>query len=400
MPRAEFEAFVAAQVPSSRRVPSRSAPPLARCLEVRSVEPGSVGARIGIGVGDLLVSMNGQSASLLQPKLWRIAGRLREYIFYSPSAGERIEATTTGIDPGIELRRTPDLVKATYKPADRDPEPLTELWEAGAWSTLLPQSEAALKAGPPDTPLLALWGSALWHVGRRAEAMEASGRYIQQYSRGWVMQYLSIASHTLGLARADEGKRDVAIEIMKVAYRNTPMARIADSLEKLGAPRPAPPLLWTDRTTPGDYALPPVDDAANPPPATRTLSSLLGALGPGQLALVCLLDGYRGNGPYNEFMKRYRNYVRDFRPWIGPLHVITEKRPRPQDRAYYFEAEDKARGEGAPFEVLFDERGDVGAQYNPNGSPFVMAIDRDGRIRSEGQMEGPDVWRGLRGANG
>lgn len=397
MARADLETFAATQIHSSRRVASRAAPPAARCFEITAVEPGSVGERLGLRSGDFLTSLNGQSASVLQPKLWRVPGRIREYVFFSTASGERIEATTTGIDPGLELRRTPDLVKATYKPGSRDPEALMGLWEAGAWSTLLPLAEGALKSGPPDTPILALYAATLWHVGRKDEAVELAMRYAQQYARGWIMEYLSVATHVIALSAAASGRADAAVEMLRAAYKNAPMERIADAIERLGAPRPTPPVLWTGRAAASDYALPRVDDAAGS--ALVSFAAMLEAVAPGRLALVCLLDGYRGNGPYNEFMKRYRSYARDFKPWIGPLHVITEKRPRPEDRPYYFEAEDKAREEKAPFEVLFDAEGAVGAAYSPNGSPFVIALDRDGRIHAEGEMEGPAVWRALRAAN-
>ena len=70
-----------------------------------------------------------------------------------------------------------------------------------------------------------------------------------------------------------------------------------------------------------------------------------------------------------------------------------------EQRPYYFEAEDKARAEKAPFELLFDPQGEVGGLYQPNGSPFVMALDRHGNILSEGEMDGMDMWRALVAAN-
>ena len=153
MARKEFGAFSRALLKDYRRAPARAEPPLSRCLEVKTVEPGSLADRILLAPGDLLVSMNGQSAGVLNPKLWRRAARIREYIFYSPQTRERIELTTTGIDPGCELKRTTELIKAGYKPESRDPEPLLELWEAGAFPLLLDLSSAAgttFAAGPPS----------------------------------------------------------------------------------------------------------------------------------------------------------------------------------------------------------------------------------------------------------
>jgi hypothetical protein len=115
---------------------------------VKRVEPGSPADKVLLAPGDLLVSINGQSAGILDPKLWRSTLRLREYIFYSPQTRERIEWTAPGIDPDCELRRPPELIKATYKPESRNPEPLMELWEAAAWPALLTLAGDALKRGP------------------------------------------------------------------------------------------------------------------------------------------------------------------------------------------------------------------------------------------------------------
>lgn len=395
MARKEFEAFTQSLLKDYRRAPARAEPPLSRCLQVKTVEPGSLADRIMLAPGDLLVSMNGQSAGVISPKLWLGAARIREYIFYSPQTRERIELTTTGIELGCELKRTTELIKAGYKPDSRDPEPLLELWEAGAFPLLLELSSTALKKGGEDSPILPLFGAALYETGRLDQAVEILRLYMRDYVRGWTTEYRGIASFYLGLDKARLGDPETAVKVLTLAYGDLPAERIASALVDLGQPRPAPTMLWAGREAPGDYELETVEGQAR----TVTMSEALLNVKEGHIFLLCLLSSYRGNGPWNDFMRRYPGLVRDFAPFIGPMHAITEVRERYPDRPHYFEAEDKARAAGAPFEVLFDPGGDAGAMYRPRVSPFVMALDQRGRVLSEGEMNGPEVWRALVAAN-
>ena len=395
MARKEFEAVTKALLKNYRRTAARAAPPQSRCLEVKAVEPGSLADRIMLAPGDLLVSMNGQSAALLSPKLWQSEATIREYIFYSPQTRERIELTTTGIDLGCELRRTADLIKASYKPESRDPEPLLELWEAGAFQLLLELSSAALKKGGENSPILSLFGAALYETGSVDQAVEVLRVYMRSYVRDWTTEYRGIASFYLGLDKGRQGDPETAAQVLTLAYADLNAERIAAALVDLGQARPTPATLWTDREAPGDYELQALEGLGN----TLTMSEALLGLEEGHVLLLCLLSSYRGNGPWNDFMQRYLTFLRDFTPFLGPLHAITEVKERYPERPHYFEAEDKARAQGAPFELLFDPRGEVSAMYGPRVSPFVMALDHRGRVLCEGQMEGPEVWKALVAAN-
>jgi hypothetical protein len=395
MARAEFEAFTKSLLMNYRRSPARADPPLSRCLAVKKVEPGSLADHVLLAQGDLLVSINGQSAGVLSPKLWRRPSKIREYIFYSPATRERIELTAPGLDPGFELGRTSELIKATYKPESRDPEPMMELWQAGAFPALLELGSAALQKSGPDSPILPLVGAALYETGQAGEGMNAVNRYLREFVRGWTTEYRGVALYYLGLDKVRAGETEAALSLLTQAYADVSIDRIADAIAGLGSPRPEPAVLWAGKTAPGDYELQTLEGEQK----TVTMSEALLSLGEGRILLVCLLDGYRANGPYNQFMERYSGFVRHFTPFIGPLHVITEIKDRYPDRPHYFETEDRIRAEKAPFELLFDPRGEVGSMYRPTGSPFILALDTNGRILSEGEMEGMELWRALVAAN-
>lgn len=395
MARAEFEAFAKSLLMNYRRVPAKAEPPRARCLEVKKVEKGSLADRVLLSRGDLLVSINGMSAGTLSPKLWRSPAKIREYIWYSPASRERIELTSTGIDPGCELRRTPEMIKATYKPESRDNEPLLELWEAGAWETLAALAGAVLQKGAPDTPALGLFGAALCETGQVDEGRKLVTRYLQEFARGWTTDFRGVCLYYLGLQHAERGDPGRAVPLLMAAWEDTNAERVARALVDLGQPRPGPLVRWAGQTAPGDYELPALEAESR----TVTMSEALLGQGEGQVLLLCLLSSYRGNGPYEQFMQRYRGFARDFRPFVAGLHVVTEVRERYADRPYYFETEDRLRAEAVPFELLFDPEGSTRSMYQPTVSPFVLALDSRGRILSEGEMDGLEMWRAVVAAN-
>lgn len=395
MARAEFEAFTQSLLMNYRRTAARADPPRARCLEVKEVGPGSLAEKILLAPGDLLVSMNGQSAATLSPKLWRLPMKMREYIFYSPQTRERIELTTTGVDLGCELKRTTEMIQATYKPEVFDPDPLMELWEAGAFPVLLPLATAAVRKAGENSPLYPIYGAALYETGKRSEGVAVMRNYLQKHVKNWTVNYRGIATFYMGLEKAREGDLDTAGQVLALAHADLPVDRVANAVSELGLPRPEKAVVWAGQTAPGDYELETLEGENK----TVTMSEALLGLEDGHILLLCLLSGYRANGPYNEFLQRYLTLIRDFSPFIGPLHVVTEVKDRYPDRPHYFETEDKVRAAGAPFDLVFDPDGDLSAMYGPKVSPLVLTLNNRGLILTEGQLEGIDVWRALVAAN-
>jgi hypothetical protein len=219
--------------------------------------------------------------------------------------------------------------------------------------------------------------------------------YLEKYAKGWTVNYRGVATFYLGVERAREGDLETAGQVLALAYADLPLSRVANAMVEFGLPRPQKAVVWAGKTAPGDYELETLEGEKK----TVTMSEALLGLAEGHLLLLCLLSSYRANGPYNEFLQRYLTLIRDFKPFVGPLHVITEVKDRYPDRPHYFETEDKVRAAQAPLELLFDPSGEVSAMYGPRVSPLVLTLDNRGLIRTEGQLEGPDVWRALVAAN-
>jgi len=396
MPSHDLQAFIASQVLNVRRSPTRTAPPLARCHRVKTVAPISPAAHAGIVPGDLLVSMNGQSASVLDPELYRLRATERSYVFFSPNTHEKVELTATRVDLGMELQRTAEAVVAGYKPESFDVEPLMTVWEAGAWEALEKLAGLALQARKDrNSPALVFLGAARYELGRRSEGHGLVQEFIQKYMRNWTIGYRAVAGYVVGQDCLASGDRARALTILTEAFDDGPYDRIANAIATLGVPRPTPKTTIAGQQFPGHYELPTLVG----PNRTLTLSEALLPMRPGQLFLLCLLDGYRGNGPYNDFMQRYQIFCSSFKDWLVGLHVVTEIAARPPDRDYYFRYEDEAFAKKLPLEVLLDKGGAQTRVIQPTGSPFVMAIDKDVVVHAEGEMSGIDLWKALGAAN-
>ena len=392
MARSDLTAFIQSQILTTQRSPTRSAPPLARCLQVKAVAPVSPAAHAGVAVGDLLTSINGQSAGTLDPNLYRKPARQRTYIFYSARAGQRTELVASGIDLGLQLAPTPQAISAGYKPDLGDPAPLLALWEARAWPELEKLSgEVLRRITLQGTPALLLHGAALFEQARVDQGFEQVLEYVKKYVSHWTQDYSAIAAYYAAMKTRMNGETGAAVALLQDAFQKAPFERFAEALVSLGEEKPRPPIFWLDRRFPQEYALQTIEGTSR----TVALSEALAGLSPGGVFLVCLLDGYRANGPYNDFMRRFFEFATYFKPFLAGLHVITEERERRPDRAYWFECEDKARAAQLPFEVLLDGDGTLSQAMRPPGSPYVVALDGQGTVLAEREMEAIDLWSAL-----
>jgi hypothetical protein len=385
--------FIRAQVKGLKRTPNVRLPRPAECMIVAKLAPRSLAAHVGVGVKDLLVSLDGQPAASLAPQTSALRAPEHRWVFYSRPRHELIELQATGIEPGVELRHTTDGIKERYQPAKSSPSDLEALWEARDWAALENLSAATLAAygRDRDTPALVLLGAALLETGRRAEGAKLVDEYVASYAPHWTMNFAGIGFYYQALGRLERGERDSGLALLHKAFEHDRCPRLADALEKHAGTRP--PLedrRWLGRDFPVRYRLPRL--AA--PDQRVDLDPALAALGESEVFAVCLLASYRGNGPYDDFMRRYHNYATWFPRFLRGLHVLTMEAERYPDRPHYFRGEDEVRAGGLPLELLLED-GSVTAAVRQTSSPFVVLLDRQGRVRCEGELESIDLWNTL-----
>jgi hypothetical protein len=385
-----MDEFIAAQVKSLERTAGVRMPWPADCMIVAKLAPRSLAAHAGVAVKDFLVALDGKAAGTLAPQTHLYRSAEHRWTFYSRARHELIELHASGIEPGVALQPTLDGIKERYDPRRGSPKDLEYVWEARDWAALERLSAVTLKAmgRDRDTPALAFLGAALFESGRKADGLKLVAEFEKLYAPHWTMNFRGVALYYLALAQLDGQDREAGLALLRSAFEHNDGPRLADALEKHTGVRPPPQApLWLGQTFPADYTLPLLES----PGQTLSLDRTLQGLRDGRLLCLCLLDGYRGNGPYNDFMLSYLNFATWFTPFLGGLHVITMEPERRADRAHYFLGEDAVRAAGLPLELLLED-GALSALVNQTSSPFLLLLDGARRVRFEGELDAVALW--------
>jgi hypothetical protein len=385
-----MDGFIRSQVKELKHTPNVRLPKPAQCMIVTRLAPRSPAGYAGVSLKDLLVSLDGEPAASLSPQTYALRSDEHRWVFYSRPRHELVLLHATGIEPGVTLQLTTDAIRERYVPARSSPSELECLWEARDWAALERLSAATLSAygKDRDTPALLFLGGALEETGRRAEGATLVDQYMKSFAPHWTMNFSGIGLYYQALEMLARGEKEGGTRLLHAAFERNRCARLADALYKHTGTRP--PLeepLWLGRAFPVDYCLPRLEA----PGETVSLEGTLALLGPGQLLAVCLLASYRGNGPYEDFMRRYLHYARWFSPFLPGLHVVTMEKERHPDRPHYFMAEDEVRAASLPMELLLED-GDLSAAVRQTGSPFIVLLDRARRVRYEGELASVDLW--------
>ena len=115
-----------------------------------------------------------------------------------------------------------------------------------------------------------------------------------------------------------------------------------------------------------------------------------------QLLILCLLDGYRANGPYHDFIRFYHRLAAYFSDYLIPMHVITEDVARKNNRPEFIErwlrAENEVSRAGIPVRVLDDRDGTVGRAVVLTSSPRIVVVNSEGIVVHEGELDEVQWW--------
>ena len=385
--------FIQSQIKGLRRSSARMPKP-AECMIVTRLAARSIAAEAGVSAKDFLAALDGKPATDFVPQLYAYRATERSYTFYARGRHELVELATSGIEIGVEVKPTPDAIKAHFKPEEPDHKALESLWEARDWTSLGELTGAVLRhLRNRGTPVLVFNGAALFETGRQDEAMKLINEYAGKVAPGWTMNFTAVSLYYLGMDKLRRGDRDAARQLLEQAYEQNAFDRIARALEKLTGQRPPKPApLWREKRFPVQYDLPTLEET----PARRvSLAQTLDAMPERKLLIVCLLANYRGNGPYADFMLRYHNFATYFSPFLHGLHVLTAEATRRHDRDWYYKTEDQVRAAGLPVTVLHEADAAVTLAVMPTGSPFILILDRDGDVAYEGELESVDFWETL-----
>jgi serine/threonine protein kinase len=363
----------------------------------------SIAARIGVQEGDYCALPDEAVDGLADPHLYRTGTDRRHYLFTRPDGSEQISLTTSGVNVGVELQRTPEHLLRHYDPLQPDEMALMELWRQGEWThlkTLAWQTLTQHRGGAGlfarilgggkikvrNTPALMFHGAALYEEGHHKEGLEQIVEFKAKSGHLWSSSFLAVAHFYLGLDKASSGATDLAVDLLLQSYRLEPFERVALRVESIAGRRPSNQS-WYGQRIP-DYNLDAVDGGSK----NVKLYERLHAMDASQVIAICLLGGFRGNLVYSEFMRRYVNYAAWFGEFLYELHVVTHRTVRDGARPEHYFGEDLALRSTAPFVVLEDYRAFVQRAIKPSTIPTIYLINKQGYVVHEGQLGPVDLW--------
>jgi len=385
--------FALSQIEALEHVPGAPMPRSAQCQIVTRIAGHGVAAQAGVARRDLMAAVDGQPASRVGSRLYRTQASRRSYSFYSRPRHERIELVTTGIEIGVLLEPTTPAVRAGYEPGDPDPSALEILWARRDLEALERLTAKTLASGRHrDSPALLFHGAALYETGRRDHGLAEIREYLTEHAPKWTLNFTGIAGYYTALEALRVGREHEGLALLKTAWGYNSSDRMAELIEKQTGARPAKPACqWLQRRFP-DYAYPGLDGAG---PRVVTLAGALESMSNDQLLAVCLLANDRSNGPYADFLLRWRNYATHLREFFSGLHVLTCRKERHPDREQHGQREAEVRALGHPFELLHEADEAVVNTILPSGSPVIFLLDRTGTVVYEGGLDPVDVWDAL-----
>jgi hypothetical protein len=381
------------QIMAIQRTPGVPLPRPAQCQIVTRIASHGVAARAGVARKDFLATVDGQPAARVGSRLYLANAPQRSYTFYSRPRHERLELVATGIEIGVLLEPTTPAVRASYKPGELDPSALEILWAGRDFEALEQLTAKTLARGEHRaSPALLFHGAALYESGRLDAGFGEVREYLLEYAQKWTMNFSGIARYYSALEARRRGNEADVASALRSAWECNPSDRMAELIESQTGARPLkPPSRWLQRRFP-EYAYPSFEVHQ---PCTVTLAGALEAMHNDQLLAVCLLASYRSNGPYADFLMRWRNYATHLREFFWGLHVLTSRKERYPGREYHYEREAEVRALGLPFHLLHEHDEAVAGAILPPGSPTIFLLDRTGTVVYEGPLDSVDVWDAL-----
>ncbi len=383
--------FAQRQIRALQRTPGAPMPRPAQCQLVTKLAAYGVAAQAGVAQKDLLALVDGLPAARASSRLYLTKAERRSYTFYSRPRHERIELACTGIEIGVLLELTTSAVSATYKPQNDDPTAQEILWAGRDWEVLERLTAATLLGGKErSSPALLLHGAALFETGRVQPGIAEVREYMSQHADKWTMNFAGIGFYYLALEAKRTPAGTDAATLFQQAWQYNDSERMAALIEKATGTRPRkPPSAWLQRRFPVEYEYRAFDV---PSPRLVSLCGSLEAMSNDQLLAVCLLATYRSNGPYADFLLRWRNYATHFHGYFAGLHVLTTSTERYPGREYHYEREAEVRALGLPFHLLHESDEAVIATVLPPGSPSIFLLDRTGTVVYQGELDSVEVW--------
>lgn len=365
-------------------------PNVSECLLADAVSVFSPAHLAGILPGDYLVSIGDAPAGSVGPEFVLDAPEQRDLVIYSPEYGQYLSVATKNIDPGALWKYTPQAVAVGYDADYPDYDSLDTLWEAGEFDTLEQLAADTIAKHSENSPALALRGAALMETGMTDEGWAKIVKYEKEYRKKHPERWHAICLYYLSM-RKIEGNPEEGEKALRESFAIHPHRTVALALEEITGELPVSEQKWVGQTIDLDYSLSMLGSFGD----KHSLADDLAQMSEQQVILLCFLEKSRGSVPYNDIMKRFIAYHTQMPQLWYSMHVILMERKREQEEEHFYEAEDRAKADGRPLQLLFDSDGSVTAKTGAESFPYLLAIDRNRRVVHEGELHGATLWNML-----
>lgn len=362
-----------------------------QCCCVTRVAPESPGHAIGLRPGALIIDVHGRPGATFDEQ--GLLPDTADYTITFWQDGEQVQARLQPVDLGIEICPTPEGAATTIASHEQLLASAKFLWEQGRWADLESVTAKALRqmasfvarifalgAIPmTNTPALLMHGAALTEQSKPA-GKKYLDAYRDRYMASWTTEYHAISAYYEHRAKPDA---ETLAELSTYCTRfESP--RLRAYLAATGTPQN---LEVTPNYFPVNYRLPALDGGA-----PVSLRDTLSRAKPGQVVIICSLANYRGNGPYDDFMRRFMVFASTHKERLLGVHVLTGETQRRSDRPHWYATEDRAVAAGLPVRIALDEGYAVTVALKSTGSPDVLVVDATCAILARGDLTSFEWW--------
>lgn len=370
-------------------------------LVITKIAKSSPAAAARVQEGDWLIEVDGRAASQVDYTTFCDVNKQHQYVFLQHRPRRKVVLTTTGAPMGILTRPTSEAIRKLTEQGKGVPSEYDQdLWESGEWDLLELVARDALSPTlvgrlislvlrdiQYDHPCAPMLGAALYEKGQIEEGMIYINKYLDKYSSHYTVNYAAIALYYKAREIYKQGQREEAVELLERVLEYLDVDCVTSLYEQwTGRPKP-PDVDITDTPFPTDYLLRELTSERE-----VELSETLGLLEPGRILFICLLGGYRTNGPYADWIKKFQRLHTFFPDIVSGMHVLTASKQPPEEMKPWMQAEEEAIRAGVPIRVLLDEHDHVAESMGIDSSPYVVALNNQGIIVHRNRPDDVEWW--------
>lgn len=368
----------------------------------------SPASHIGLSAGDYLVSVNNQPAIKINLLELLAQGSSSEvdYQFYSPAQHSYINVTTNRCPLGfIHEPSSLGIVERYQHEGFSGWDDFVMLWERRNWEYLLQISSESWALRTLSTILgkfsseygksaeVLFKGAALYELGDERAGITEISWFIENESHKHESYTHAIAyfyaAKWCELLEDIDGCKDWLSDANR--SNRGRLERISQEVYLKKFELPSEDTHWLGKQFPTMYSLETIEKTER-----HNLSDILASMSNEERLPVCVMPGYRGNGPYNESMLCYRTMYKYLSHRLRPMHVLTDELNKRSDRQWWYENEEKAIEQNIPLIILHDEERTVADSLENEFSPIFYLLDNNGKIVHEGKFYQPfDYWTSL-----